>query len=405
MSRTPEPSPGGDKTKSSLAGPIAITGIGLVTSLGMDATISCAAARAGIVRSGEMEDFPVRCLLDGSVSGLVGHCASTTTAGFEGEARLLRLMHAALEDLRSGPAVETWERRRTGFYLSMPDPLRNLEGIAWLPTELARVTKMEQAAEQRKNAGRDHDGPLRMLRKAASLAGFGSDATLLGVVRSGRTGLAEIAARAAADLATGRIDVAFVGAVDSMLDEETVTWLADTGRLKTINQPLGLQPGEAAGFLALESPHRPPGQDHFVLGLLESVCQASEPASWSAAQAPPLGVGLATAVTAALSGVEAPVPWLIIDHAGDSYSAIDWGHALARLRARRTSPGPGALWYPALSFGETGAAYGAVAACLALRAFARRYAPSRNAVVAASSGGPGRWTFRLTSASNAVGRA
>jgi 3-oxoacyl-[acyl-carrier-protein] synthase-1 len=69
---------------------------------------------------------------------------------------------------------------------------------------------------------------------------------------------------------------------------------------------------------------------------------------------------------------------------------MEWGHALVRLLERWPAVHEPVLWYPATSFGETGAASGPLAVCMAVSAVARGYAPAANAVIASSSDGSGR---------------
>src|SRR5205823_14550065 len=60
---------------------------------------------------------------------------------------------------------------------------------------------------------------------------------------------------------------------------------------------------------------------------------------------------------------------------GDAARGMDWGYALAKLH-REFRLGDLPLWLPAQSFGETGAAAGPLAVCLAAQALQRGYAPA-----------------------------
>jgi len=75
---------------------LVITGCGVVCSLGFDVRTACAAMRAGIVCPSTVDTFTVGDL-DNS-GGATVHAAPFITHGLEGDARLLRLMQAALED-------------------------------------------------------------------------------------------------------------------------------------------------------------------------------------------------------------------------------------------------------------------------------------------------------------------
>ena len=82
--------------------------------------------------------------------------------------------------------------------------------------------------------------------------------------------------------------------------------------------------------------------------------------------------------------------WVISDHNGENYRAMDWGHAVARLAGHGPDLADPAVWYPAMSLGDTGAASGAVALCLATAGFERGYAPSASAAVLSVAEGGGR---------------
>jgi 3-oxoacyl-[acyl-carrier-protein] synthase-1 len=83
--------------------------------------------------------------------------------------------------------------------------------------------------------------------------------------------------------------------------------------------------------------------------------------------------------------------WFVVDQNGEVFRANDWGFGLVRLQgASGIDTAQTEVWYPAGSFGDVGAASGAVATCIALRAFERRYAPSPHALVIASGDGVDR---------------
>jgi 3-oxoacyl-[acyl-carrier-protein] synthase-1 len=83
--------------------------------------------------------------------------------------------------------------------------------------------------------------------------------------------------------------------------------------------------------------------------------------------------------------------WPIVDQNGEVFRASDWGCSLVRLRAADGLAEEGVnAWYPAASFGDVGAASGAVATCIAVEAHTRRYAPLPHALILTSSDGPSR---------------
>ena len=207
---------------------------------------------------------------------------------------------------------------------------------------------------------------------------------------SGQCGVAEATARAVAELNGGQVEWALVGAVDSMVEEGTLQWLIDTGRLKLEGMPAGLRPGEAAGFFVLER------RERNRLATVAGVHQAVEEATLLSGR-PPLGIGLAKCLGTAIAAkaVAARPIWVLADQNGEPYRAAEWGLALNRLLPKAREWNDVTVWYPSASFGDTGAASGMMAVCAAVQAFARGYAPSDNAFVVTSSDDKERATIRL----------
>jgi len=102
---------------------------------------------------------------------------------------------------------------------------------------------------------------------------------------------------------------------------------------------------------------------------------------------PSSGRGLAEALHTVLRGIhfkhQLPL-WCLSDHNGDNQRAMDWGSAQVHIEAQQKTLIIGDTVYPAAAFGDTGAASGALALCLAATAFERRYAPGAIAAVLSS---------------------
>ncbi len=199
----------------------------------------------------------------------------------------------------------------------------------------------------------------------------------------------EALAAAARDLWTGKVTSAVVGAVDSLLDADTLTWLSETARLKTPKLPVGLQPGEAGVFFLLEPVRAASARGVRPLAIVRDLEIAVEERSFTSGH-PPLGQGLSHVLSALMHRSHPSSPlWCVSDHTGETYRAMDWGHATVRL-ARLAGAFSPVVWFTAASFGDTGAASAALATCLVTGAFDRGYAPSRSAIVVSSSDGPAR---------------
>ena len=78
---------------------LAVTGIGMVSPLGLDVVSSCAAARAGIRRIVEIDDLIVNNAAGAEAAPVAVHRVPLISAGFFGVARLRQLGNAALADL------------------------------------------------------------------------------------------------------------------------------------------------------------------------------------------------------------------------------------------------------------------------------------------------------------------
>lgn len=367
---------------------ICITGMGMVASIGYDVITCCAAARAGIVRSTGLDYFPVLAPDDWDPLGLTAHQASLVTEGFEGKIRLLRLAHAGLADLQRRAPDPPWTYARTSFYLSLPDPRRVHSGLALIEDEedRQRLTKEAQEAEEEPL---DEKMPDDLLEKAARLSCWRGEPSLRFVTTAGHTGVAEALRAAFADLYNGHVEVAIVGGLDSLLDEDTLRWLESRGRLKTPNVPGGLQPGEAGAFLVLEPWQDARRRGARIFGILKELSFGEETRSLLGAQTP-LGVGLKEVfapIAKSAGWADRHIVWIISDQNGELYRATEWGNAIVRLVAKFKAFEEPVLWYPAASFGDAGAASGAVSLCIAMNAFDRGYAPSREATIVSSADG------------------
>lgn len=389
------------RSREKTSGAITITGMGMVSSLGHDVVTSCAAARAGIVRSADLEWFPVLSPLDGAIESAIGYPVPILTEGFEGEARLLRLTQAGLSDLKRRVSDVPWTQAHTAFYLSMPDPRRLRSGINLIADENDRQAFTEEANKIVQEASAE-DVALRLLENAARLNGWPGELTLRFVTTSGHTGVAEALRKAYADLTEGRVEAAVVGGVDSLLEENTLAWLENTGRLKTPDLPTGLQTGEACAFLLLEIGRSAKARGAVPCAILKEISLAKECRTLLSGE-PPLGMGLVEVISSITKRFEwenARPVWLISDQNGESYRAIEWGNAIVRLVAQSQAFVESELWCPAASFGDTGAASGAVSICTAIRAFVRGYAPAQTVAVISSADGFARSAILLRAHSN-----
>ncbi len=118
--------------------------------------------------------------------------------------------------------------------------------------------------------------------------------------------------------------------------------------------------------------------------------------SYTDDRGPPHGRGLADSIECALSGAaaEQPLGLIVADLNGCEFRAADWGNALVHLRSNYRESSV-RTWLPALSFGETGAASGGVALCMAFRGIQRRYVPMGTILITLSGEHGARAAIRV----------
>jgi 3-oxoacyl-[acyl-carrier-protein] synthase-1 len=306
--------------------------------------------------------------------------------GFEGAPRLAQLAAAALRDLTSRFLVSTGAR--VGFYISMPSCRRPLTGAELIPDPIAKQFFLAEVADATSGLD-DHVWTEKVLSLMRQQVGMAKNISLRFVTHSGHTGFAEALAVAAWELQQGEIELALVGGLDSLADERSLKWLKLTGRLKSEANPAGLEPGEGAVFLAVErrltARKNPPP-----LSQIRTIATAKEDRPRIFGQQP-TGNALSACVGSAI-GAAANL-WLLSDHNGESNRATEFGNALSRVTnpTRRLS----SALLPARSFGDTGAASGGLATCLAHSAFLRSCAPADTAVIASVADGPQRSAFSI----------
>lgn len=363
----------------------------MVSSLGYDVHTACAAARAGLTRAGEL---PFTMLENDRSPGLaIGHAADLLGGGFERDARLVRLLGGAFLDLVEQMQPDLLSGPRAAFYLALPASDREHQGLDLILDDEARPRYLERIGtavevDEAARAVRILTAAMRMSDVPAQVRAAANTVRASTVGHAAVIGLYQ---RAQADLEAGRVDVAIVGGVDSLIGHSTLTWLQLTGRLKGAESPAGVSPGEAAALVALGSPAISGRMTTPPRARIDRVATRSSPTQFLAGD-PADGLAHSQIVRALMDGLDASdSQWLIVDQNGEMFRASDWGCSLVRLQgAGAVNQAPAQVWYPAGSFGDTGAASGAVATCLAVEAHERGYAPFPNALVLTSSDGPSR---------------
>ena len=353
---------------------VVVTGIGMVTPVGLSAQASCAALRAGISRREEIETYMVSGESLEKVPAVGGR---VPTEWFEGGPIPEEWPGHERFDVRP-PAPATW--------LVSPGVERVVEltGPAAREAWLDAVLSTDSAGPIGLYLGLDEDeeaGPVieavrRMVR-----------APLEPQVEAAAGRAAGIAAVAfaLADLKAGKVQVALVGGADSLIRGPVLARLDAAGVLRSATSPEGIIPGEAAAFFVLETARGAAGRGASPRARLLSVAVADEPTAGT--DKPNDASGLTRALHQARrdSGGLVSPPLIVCDLNGDRYRALEW--ALASTRALGNLHGDMDLWHPADCIGDCGAASGPLNIVWVVVAFQKGYARSNRGLVWGTSDG------------------
>lgn len=321
------------------------------TPVGLTAESSAAAVRAGISRivlhpfMADWESENVR----GAIDGLL----DPSLLGWQ---RLAALAGGALAEITEKLAATPLGAATPRVFLALPEPR---PGIIQADERLL-VTELEAAQAK---AGR----PIQV--------------TLLG---RGHAGGLEGLAKAGAEIRAGSDDIYIVGGVDSYFDFDTLDWLQEHRQLQTEETRGGFFPGEAAGFVALVGDRIVRRHKLATFGSLSSWGLAIERKRIKTEDIN-LGEGLAQALAEAMAGLGGrpeAVHDVYCDINGERFRSEEWGFALLRVpQAVQTQD----YTAPVDCWGDVGSASGPLFCILAARAWARRYAGGRRALVWAGS--------------------
>jgi 3-oxoacyl-[acyl-carrier-protein] synthase I len=325
--------------------PAWIVGLGARTPVGLTAPFSAAAVRASISR---VANHPF--MVDGRGNPLRLALDARIDAGAIGVRRMAELARSALvEAIEPLPMLTTLD-----VLLALPE-----ERPGFSPadaTAIARQLVVPGISIRVQPAERGHAGAVAALGKATAL------------------------------VAAGRAQVCAVIGVDSYLEPDTIDWLDGSRQIAAEDVRDGFVPGEGAGCVLVAT--RPTAKS---LGLpclaqVLAVQTAHEP-NVIKGERETLGRGLSQAIGTATAGLHLPaeaIDEVYCDINGERYRTEEWVFTVLRVGAAlrdttyQTAVG---------SWGDVGAASGALLCVLAARAWQRRYAAGPRALVWCSSEG------------------
>ena len=312
-------------------GPISIAGIGLVTSVGLNALASCAAIRAKLTR-------PTQSRVTGSDGEWITAHQVALDPACRRLDRLARLAARAARECMADTPREQWSGIPLLLCVAEGDRPGRLEGL---------------------------DDRLFVLLQKLLGARFAAQSA---VVARGRVAVAVALAQAHKLIVEGHRQVLIV-AVDSLLGAATLGHLDRQQRLLSEFNSNGFIPGEAAGAVRISAASA--GAQMLCRGMGFGV----EPAH-IASGLPLRGDGLAAAIKEALRQAGEKLHHLdyrMADLSGEQYYFKE--AALALLRTMRQRRETFDLLHPAECIGEVGAAAGMTVLVCAVVAAQKRYAP------------------------------
>jgi 3-oxoacyl-[acyl-carrier-protein] synthase-1 len=331
---------------------LAVTGLGCHSAVGLGVAQTCAAIRAGIMRLQSYPDYVPQApdLAEGPPEPTAHAPAPGLPSGAGLERRLGALAARALRDLLRDCTLGRQDFRRMHLLLALPEKGR--EGIEDLDAgKLLQGVRRSSSLEFEAGEGAFHDGHC---------------AALLALDEARRIVTADGAARC------------LILAVDSNVLDGNLDWLDRSWRLKSQRNVDGFVPGEAGVAILVEGAATAARRRAPILARIAGIGGGEEP-SPSSSDAQSTGAGLTAAIRAACPEMSGrPVRWVVCDMNGESYRGREWGVVLTRLGPGFDSP---AVWHPATSVGDVGAASGALQLAMVCRAFARGYAPAAEALV------------------------
>ncbi len=348
-------------TPDNWTGRLAVTGMGLVTPVGLRADASCAALRAGVSRLASLPGLDIR-KGEEEYGPVTGATVPGLTDGLLGVERLLAMMQPAFEEAIRDAGVE---ERRLGVFLGTSGS-----------SPAGRVLNYDADVRDNLLASVPEDCHVERAK----------------LIQSGRASVQKSLRSAAAALEAGAVDAVIIGAVDSWVSPHALRWLRREGRLAEYPRHTGGLPAEAAGFLVLETPESARARSARVYADIVASAGRQEQKRWGEASN---ATALTQAIQAVIGDVKDRHAVVVSDLDGERYRAMEWVMAE-----------PKAMWYyntldhwnPADCVGDSGAAMGAVMLAWASMALHRGYAGAPNILCWGASNEGAREAVMLTTA-------
>lgn len=333
---------------------LAITGVGMLTPVGLSAYASLHAVRCGLSR---FSPQPLRDRAKGWITG----ARVMAWLPAPGERRM-----AALADAAIAQALQQarWNQRPTA----------------------GRLTVLLCGAEDQRPGPRLGDD--RTALTATLSGGPAAACTQLETLQAGAAGVAPGLRRARQLLEADAADACLVGAADSQLDLRITRWLEDAGRLKCSYANDGRIPAEAAAFVLVEPLGAALARGAAPLALLAGAGLATEPLDAHGQPQRSASARTASVREALAASPLAPTDIGMVwsDLNGESARGLEWGLASVRLGLADSET----LLHPADCWGDLGAATGCALLAVGAMAQASGWAARRPLLLTVGSDGAAR---------------
>lgn len=343
-----------------------ISGVGMISPVGLDAAQACGSIRAGISRFQQTENY---------------YCLAAEADLAEPEP----LVWACVPGISAQSAVE----RQVALAARACAEVINDAAIKRRDMPYTYVTLI--LSENRLSQAKANT----FFAKLQGALGFEFQSEIQAKI-AGRIGWFEALKQTSLLLQQGICKHMIVLAVDSLLENGTLQMLDQNGRLKSERNLDGFIPGEAAAAVLLETSETAMARNAKIRAVVEGIGVGSEPQPFDS-NGVCLGDGLTHAVSESVpqkSGAR-KISWVISDCNGESHRGKEWGHCLNRLLNHLNISHD---WYPATALGETGAATAGIACVLAANSWEHSVAPASVCLVVASGEGAGRGALVLSQA-------
>lgn len=184
-------------------------------------------------------------------------------------------------------------------------------------------------------------------------------------------------------------DFCLIGGIDSYVEEETLSWLEENGRLYGSGKKTGFIPGEAAGFCLLASQKAVKKYNMIILAKITGVSSTYEKNSYDSGKIC-TGDGLTQVISKAAEDMPDGQPFhqLFSTLNGERYHNSEFGYAAARLGKFILNVGD--VVAPVNCWGDLGAASAPLLISLATESGRKGYAPGPFSLIFTSSLGTSR---------------